>query len=164
MTSEEFTALCARNGVDPDDVRDRRRKNGNARAVVATRAEAICTCGREGMSYQQTRALVGGTRYTIQRVLDAANLPRPERGADKKRRLPVTNTGHMLPVAGERDETCALYRDCLGACLKAHPVEHASCPAPVRKGGPSACGHRVAAAQPRATEFLSVNGQARGAA
>ena len=164
MTSEEFIALCARNGVDPDDVRDRRRKTGNARAVVATRSEAICTCGREGMSYEQTRALVGGTRSSIQRVLDNANIPRPERGAARKHRLPVTNTGHMLPVAGERDETCALYGDCLGACLKAYPMGHASCPAPVRAGGPSACGHRVAATPPRATEFLSVNGTARGAA
>ncbi len=157
MTSEEFNALCARNGVDPDDVRDRRRKNGKTEAAVATRSEAIRTCMSEGMGYDRTRALVGGSRYSIRRAVDAANIPRPERGAEGKRRLPVTNTGHMLPVAGERDETCALYRNCLWACIKAHPTADASCPAPVRAGGPSACGHRVAVIPQRATDFLSVS-------
>ena len=163
MTSEEFAALCARNGVDPKDVRNRCRTKGNAPAVVATRLEALCACVAAGMSYGRTRALVGGTCSTIRRILTAANVPMPKPIAQRSARLPIANTGHMLPVAGERDETCVLYRDCLGACVKAHPKAPASCPAPLRAGAPSPCDYRVTENPARATDFLSVSGHARGA-
>lgn len=28
--------------------------------------------------------------------------------------------GHMVPIEGDRDETCALYEECLGAHVMAH--------------------------------------------
>jgi hypothetical protein len=73
------------------------------------------------------------------------------------RRLPLA--GHMQPVEGSRDETCAHYSDCLTVHVMGHRGRGEK-ETPCRC--PFGCRWYVDGAVP-ATEYASLNGAARGA-
>jgi DNA-binding MarR family transcriptional regulator len=110
-----IAALASSAGIDPS-------ATGKAVATLRRR-ELVLVNGSRGR-----RLLV---TLTDKGVAEAAKLPRevpPPPASETRRKLPVAQTGHLVPGPGERRE-CASYDDCLDAFLSAYRTgQDAHCP------------------------------------
>lgn len=156
MTPADLRSLALSYEVAVADVLAPRTTRGRAPAAVRTREEAIRRCTVEDrQTYEQTAALLAVSTSTVRATLIRLKVPRggtPHAPKPPPRALDPRKPGHMLPVVGDRDETCQKYTDCLTVAAR---YERASCPLPADgdPDGPPKCRWYEATVM-RAVDFM----------